>query len=77
MTKKNTDEEIRKLVVERLNSISDDSSLMVGGDVKLSKSDMIESVKNGDEVGIKIIEMQMIYLRDLASGKLMENIMSD
>lgn len=76
MTKKITDEEIRNLVVERLNSISDETSLMIGGDIKLSKTEMINSVKKGDDVGKKIIDMQMTYLRDLASGKLMENIMS-
>ena len=76
MTQKITDQEIRNLVVERLKSISDESSLMIGGDKKLTKKDMIKSVKNGDEIGRKIIDMQMTYLRDLASGKLMENIMS-
>lgn len=76
MTKKITDDEIRNLVVERLSSISDESSLMIGGEIKLSKSDMIKSVKNGNDIGKKIIDMQMTYLRDLASGKLMENIMS-
>lgn len=76
MTQKITDEEIRNLVVERLKSISDESSLMIGGDKKLSKSDMIKSVQNGDDTGEKIIDMQMTYLRDLASGKLMKNIMS-
>ncbi|HBC44706.1 MAG: hypothetical protein UX08_C0002G0011 [Candidatus Collierbacteria bacterium GW2011_GWB1_45_35] len=76
MTQKITDDEIRSLVIERLKSISDESSLMIGGDKKLSKSDMIKSVQNGDDTGKKIIDMQMTYLRDLASGKLMENIMS-
>ncbi len=76
MTQKITDQEIRNLVIERLKSISDESSLMIGGDKKLTKSEMIESVKNNDEVGKKIIDMQMTYLRDLASGEFMKNIAS-
>lgn len=76
MTQKITDEEIRSLVVERLKSISDESSLMIGGNTILSKSEMINSVKRGDDTGKEIVDMQMTYLRDLASGKLMENIMS-
>lgn len=76
MTQKITDQEIRNLVIERLKSISDESSLMIGGDKKLTKSEMIESVKNNDEVGQKIIDMQMTYLRDLASGEFMKNIAS-
>ncbi len=76
MIKKITDEEIRNLVIERLKSLSDESSLMIGGDTKLSKTDMIKSVEKGDETGKKIIDMQMTYLKDLASGKLLENIMS-
>ena len=76
MTQKITDEEIRNLVVERLKSISDESSLMIGGDLKLTRDEMIESVKNNDEMGRKIIDMQMTYLRDLASGEFMKNIVS-
>lgn len=71
-----TDEEIRRLVVERLKSISDETSLMIGGDQKLTKSEIITNVKNNSNVGKQIIDMQMTYLRDLASGKLMEKIMS-
>lgn len=76
MTQKITDQEIRNLVIERLKSISDESSLMIGGDKKLTKTEMIESVKNNDEIGKKIIDMQMTYLRDLASGEFMKNIAS-
>jgi hypothetical protein len=76
MTQKITDQEIRNLVIERLKSISDESSLMIGGDKKLTKSEMIESVKNNDQIGKKIIDMQMTYLRDLASGEFMKNIAS-
>ena len=76
MTQKITDQEIRNLVIERLKSISDESSLMIGGDVKLTKYEMIESVKNNDEIGRKIVDMQMTYLRDLASGEFMKNIVS-
>ena len=50
---------------------------MIGGDLKMNKEEMINSVKNGDDTGRKIIDMQMTYLRDLASGKLMENIMAN
>ena len=77
MTQKITDQEIRNLVVERLKAISDETSLMIGGDLKMNKEEMINSVKNGDDTGRKIIDMQMTYLRDLASGKLMENIMAN
>lgn len=76
MTQKITDQEIRNLVIERLKSISDESSLMIGGEKKLTKSEMIESVKNNDEIGRKIVDMQMTYIRDLASGEFMKNIVS-
>lgn len=76
MTQKITDQEIRNLVIERLKSISDESSLMIGGEKKLTKPEMIESVKNNDEIGKKIVDMQMTYIRDLASGEFMKNIVS-
>jgi len=76
MTKVQTDEEIRRLVIERIRAMSDESGLVIGGDKKMTKNEMIESVKQGSRAGRQIIEMQMTFLRDMASGKLLEMIQS-
>lgn len=74
MKDKKTDQEIRDLVIARLSVMPNDKELMIGGNKKLNKTEMIESVKNDDEIGRQIIDMQMTFLRDVASGKLFDNI---
>jgi len=76
MTKIQTDEEIRKLVIERIKAMSDEAGLVVGGDKKMTKAEMIENVEKGSNEGKQIVDMQMTFLRDMASGKLMEVIRS-
>lgn len=77
MTKIQTDEEIRKLVVERIKAMSDEAGLIIGGDKKMSKAEMIENVQKGSDEGKQIVDMQMTFLRDMASGKLMEILQSN
>ena len=57
---------IKKLVLARLESMPEHIQVNMGGDYgALNKADLINHVKNKDELGKKIIEMQMAYLRSL------------
>lgn len=64
---KELQEDIKKLVVARIKAASDDLSISVGS-TEYTKGEMLKSVENEDEVGKEIIEIQMEYLRDMASG---------
>lgn len=60
-------EEMQKLVLARLRASSDELTISVGS-IEYSKKDMLKSVEEIDDLGKEIIEAQIEYLRDMASG---------
>ena len=57
------DEEIRKLIVARLSVLSSDTYASIGSEGSFSRDEMIQHVEAGDEIGKKIEEIQMEWLR--------------
>lgn len=64
---KETQEDIRKLIIARIKASSDDLAVSIGSK-EHTKEQMLKSVETGDELGQEIIEIQMEYLRDMAEG---------
>lgn len=64
----NISEDIMNLVIARLETIPSNIEISIGGDGSFTVSELIERVKKQDEIGKKMIEMQLAYLRAL--GKL-------
>lgn len=67
------DEDIRQLVIARLKASASGLKISIGGEGTFSQEDLIKRVEAGDDIGQKVIEMQMEYLRDLASGKIYQD----
>lgn len=73
-----TNEEIKKeeekqkdninLVIARIDMIPSDKFISIGSDGEFTKQQLIEEVKNNSEVGRKVIEMQLEYIRLLKEG---------
>jgi len=63
-----TAEEIKKLVIARLEAIPKDKKISIGSHGEFSKENLIEEVKSGSEVGRKIIEIELEFLRALKKG---------
>jgi len=62
-------EEIKKLVLIRLESMPDTIRVSIGSEGnELSKEDLIEHVKKEDRLGKMIVEMQLNYLRAMKTG---------
>ena len=64
----NISEDIMNLVTARLETIPSNIELSVGNEGSFSVEELIERVKKQDDIGKKMIEMQLAYLRSL--GKL-------
>lgn len=64
---KQIQEDIKKLVLARIKAASDELSISIGS-TEYTKEEMLKSVEKENEVGKEIIEIQMEYLRDMASG---------
>ena len=64
----NISEDIVNLVTARLRTIPSNIEISVGGDGSFSIEELIKRVEKQDDIGKKMIEMQLSYLRSL--GKL-------
>ncbi len=61
----NINQDVINLVVARLESIPPNVSISVGGEGSFTIDEMIESVKENDQVGQTIVKMQLDYIRSL------------
>jgi len=64
--------DIRELVLARIMAASDDLRVAIGA-IEYTKKEMIENVKEGNEIGKEIMEIQMEYLRDMAKGAIYQS----
>ena len=63
-----TDKEIRELVIERLKNLSSNLKVSIGSLGEFSKDELIKNVQEKNDVGKKIIEIQLEYLRAFKEG---------
>jgi hypothetical protein len=61
--RKELEDEIRKLVVARLAGLSRDTGLSIGYEGTFTRDELIRHVREGDEIGKKVEEIQMEGLR--------------
>lgn len=63
--KNNLKSDIEALVLARLETIPDDKIISIGSNGEFNKYELMEHVKNDDEIGKKIIEVELNYLKSL------------
>lgn len=61
-------EEIKKLVLIRLEAMPPDIKVSIGSERDLSREELFREVKNETELGKLIIKMQLEYLRSMKKG---------
>ena len=70
-------EAMKKLAIARIEAqVSSNLRLSIGAYGSMSKEEMIEHVKKGDETGRRIVESQLRFLRAQASGHLTRELTS-
>lgn len=67
-TKSQKTEEIKKLVIARLDTIPTDVSISIGSEGSFSKKELIDQIIADTELGKKMIEIDLEYLRSLKKG---------
>lgn len=65
------DNELATLVVERLKTLSPGFLISIGSDGSFTKDQLIQHVEDRDQIGEKIIQVQLNYLRALKTGILL------
>jgi hypothetical protein len=65
-------EQLKEIVLARLNIMPPDVSVNIGSK-DITKKQLVESVKSEDEVGRQMMAMELEFLQDLASGAVYKN----
>jgi hypothetical protein len=60
--------EIKNLVMARLESLPADAIVSLGSGSEFTRDQIIESVRRGDDIGRKMIEIEMTFLQGLKNG---------
>lgn len=67
--KKQTNEELKKIVIERLKTMPEDLKVSLGDkEGFLSKDEIIENIENETDTGKQILQIQINYIRSLKKG---------
>lgn len=61
----NISQEIKDLVIARLEVLPEDTGISIGSAGEFTRDELIERVRQGDEVGQKIVEVELSYLKSL------------
>ncbi len=67
-----SDQEMKQLVIERLKTLPENTGLSIGSQGDFSKSELIRHIEQDDDIGKKIIEVELNFLRGLKEGILYE-----
>ena len=65
-----TDEELKELVIARLQTLPPDKEISIGADGSYKRDELIEHIKKDDEIGKTMVEVEMTYLRSFKDGAL-------
>ncbi len=61
-------EEIKELVILRLETLPSDKKISIGSYGEFSKEELIEHVKKEDDIGRKMIDVEMEFLKAIREG---------
>jgi len=61
-------DEIKELVIARLEAIPSNKKISIGGYGDFTKDQLIEGVRNSSEIGKKITEIELEFLRAMKQG---------
>ncbi len=64
-------EDLKNLVIYRLDTLPPGKKISIGSSGEFSKSELIEHVKKGDDIGQQIANIEITFLRALKKGTLL------
>ena len=70
--KEGISEDLKDLVIERLEVLSPHKKIYIGSVGAFTKDELIERVRQGDEIGQKIVNIELSFLRALKEGTLLD-----
>lgn len=68
---------MKEVVIARIDAqVPSNLRLAIGGHGQINKDEMIQHIKDGDEIGIILIRRHMLFLKALASGEFTKAMVS-
>ena len=74
MSEKKVSNDVKELVIARLEVMPKNYKLSIGNKGTFSKEELIQHVEANDEIGSQIVQMQFNFIRALTSGRLIQTI---
>jgi len=68
-------QDLKELVIARLDVLPPDKKVSIGSVGEFNKNELIEHVEKEDEIGQKVIELELTYLRALKEGTLLKELL--
>lgn len=69
-------DDVRDLVIARLQVLAPGKLISFGGEKQtLTREELINHVEKGDELGKKIVEIEMTFLRALKDGIVLDQVL--
>ena len=68
MSMSDYNKEIKELVIARLQTLPKDKGISIGSHGEFTKEQLISHVQSDDQIGKKIIEVEMNFLQALKQG---------
>lgn len=68
MNNADTQNEFRKVVYARIQSMPDGTTISIGSNQNLTKDEILSHVESNDEIGQKFIEIEKEFLQMLKEG---------
>ncbi len=72
-----TDQDLKDLVVARLELLSDDVEISIGDLGSFDKKEMIMNVEKDSLIGKKIIDIELQFMKDLVNGNMAKYLYSN
>ncbi|MEM3199665.1 MAG: hypothetical protein QXD11_02905 [Candidatus Micrarchaeaceae archaeon] len=66
--------DIKELVMARIDTMPYNRSIVIGNYGVFNKEQLKEHVENEDKIGIKVVEMQLEFLKALKDGRIYKAI---
>lgn len=67
-------EELKEIVIMRIEAIPSNLKLAIGNNKSLTKEEMIKHVKDGDFIGEQIINSHISFMKAVANGEVTKAI---
>ncbi len=75
--KQEISKDLKELVIARLEIIPSDKKISIGSSGEFTKFELIKRVEKEDEVGQKVVELELTFLRALKDGILLKEILTE